>query len=84
MSKTSPTNVAIAAICGLVVGAAMLLVSGCGSSADALHSDAGGTNGGGGTGAGAGGTGGGKIPVGMTQGSDAKTAERRDHWAGMT
>src|SRR6478609_3127994 len=45
MSKPSPTNIAIATLCGLVAGAFMILVAGCGSSADALHSDAGGTNG---------------------------------------
>jgi hypothetical protein len=67
MSKPSPTNVAIVAICGLVCGAAVLLVSGCGSSANALHSDGGGGTTGFG---GAGGIDAGKIPVGMTQCSD--------------
>ena len=67
MSKPSPTNVAIAAMIGVVVGAFMVLMAGCGNTVNALSADAAaGTNGGGG----AGGVGGGKIPVGQTQCSD--------------
>jgi hypothetical protein len=67
MSKPSPTNVAIAAMVGLVAGAFMIFMAGCGNTVNALSSDAAaGTNGGGG----AGGVGGGKIPVGQTQCSD--------------
>jgi len=66
MSKPSPTNVAIAAMIGIVAGAFMVFVAGCGNSVNALQGDGGAGTGG----TGLGGTGGGKIPVGQTQCSD--------------